>query len=402
MALVSLSLVTCSFAGAPKVEHVQIPVPRTAGGGFYADVWYPVPPAAPEAAAEPSTEPDLATRVRQPDLPRTGWPILVFGHGFLCSPGMYEDTAAWLADRGMIVILPRSHRGPNPDISEYADDYSACITRMIELGERTGNRFFERVDGESVAVAGHSMGGGAAVLCASRDERVRAAIPLAAAEAFPSAVRAMKNVTCPTRFINGTDDFVTPIQFHGARMFDAGTAPRQEINIVGGYHCGFVDRDYPMCDSGRLPGPRQLIMVRELMAEFLDAHIGARRDDMPQTPEAWTGVWTSPDDTTGTIRRQEPGFRVTCNRRDESTFAVDVRIGAGSNHSAPRKHDVEMVFIVNGQIVSPGDVPQGSTATDDSHSRILVCPAGVDPESITHIGVRVSGGGALIVAAPSG
>ncbi|MGW0915161.1 hypothetical protein ACWD1Z_25925 [Streptomyces sp. NPDC002784] len=73
-----------------------------------------------------------------------------------------------------------------------------------------GSRFENAVAVRHLALSGHSMGAGAAVLAAQRNPAVSSVSLLAAAETNPSAVAAAAQLTLPPQFLAGSRDTVTP------------------------------------------------------------------------------------------------------------------------------------------------------------------------------------------------
>lgn len=128
------------------------------------------------------------------------------------------------------------------------------------------------------------MGGGASILAAAADSRIRAVANLAAAETNPSAIQASANVTVPHSLISGSADTITPLNSNGLRMYNAGFAPKLLPVIQGGWHCGFQDTSVFGCDSGSLPRATQLQITRRLLTAFFELYL---RNDL----RAWDWVW---------------------------------------------------------------------------------------------------------------
>ena len=61
-----------------------------------------------------------------------------------------------------------------------------------------------------LAVAGHSMGGGVALLAAARSRAVDTVVTLAAAETVPRASVAVRRLRVPSLFVVGSDDGIVP------------------------------------------------------------------------------------------------------------------------------------------------------------------------------------------------
>lgn len=193
-----------------------------------------------------------------------GFPVVAFGHGFLQGPRRYASTLTALAARGYVVVAPRTERGLPPRHGRLADDLVGAIewTRAhVPSAQPT-----------SSAVAGHSMGGGAALLAASRSAEVDAVVTLAAAQTIPSAVAASGSISAPTLFVVGSlDRIVRPATTFA--MYEAVAGPATFVSITGGYHCGFNDSTTfrgLACDSGTISRDEQLALTQQVVGDWLD------------------------------------------------------------------------------------------------------------------------------------
>ena len=128
------------------------------------------------------------------------------------------------------------------------------------------------------------MGGGASILAAAADSRIRAVANLAAADTNPSAVTAMESVFVPVSLIAGSDDSIVPVGSHGQLMYNNGFATKQLAIIQGGYHCGFMDSNILFCDSGSISRAEQLAITRHLLTAFFELHL---KDDYT----VWGWIW---------------------------------------------------------------------------------------------------------------
>ncbi len=199
-----------------------------------------------------------------------GFPVVAFGHGFLQGPQRYASTLTAVAARGYVVVAPRSERGLPPRHSRLADD-------LVEAIEWTRARVPSAHPTLS-AVAGHSMGGGAALLAASRSREIDAVVTLAAAQTRPSAVEASRSVSAPALFVVGSvDRIVRPTTT--LRMYEAVAGPASFVSITGGCHCGFNDSTTfrgLACDSGTITRSEQLALTQRVVGDWLDVTLRGR------------------------------------------------------------------------------------------------------------------------------
>jgi hypothetical protein len=128
------------------------------------------------------------------------------------------------------------------------------------------------------------MGGGASILAAERDSRIRIVANMAAAETNPSAIAAIAGLQVPVFLIAGDEDSIAPPSGHTIPMYDAAFAPRRLPLLDGGWHCGFLDSSFFGCDSGSLPRETQLALTRGLLTAFFNLYL---KDDQA----VWRQVW---------------------------------------------------------------------------------------------------------------
>lgn len=247
----------------------DVTVTRPGGSTFTAALYYPAITAGAGGALDPSGGP---------------YPAVSFGHGFLQSVEQYQSTLAHLATWGFLVIASRSEGGLFPSHANFAADLRHCLTYLETANGNPASWLHGQVRTDRFGLSGHSMGGGASILAAAADPRVRAVANLAAAETNPSAVGAMSSVTVPISLIAGDDDTIVPVGNHGQLMYNAGRAPKQLPVIRGGFHCGFVDANFLFCDSGALTRPAQLAITRRLLTAFFRLYLA---DDAT----VWRAVW---------------------------------------------------------------------------------------------------------------
>lgn len=158
------------YGGAAILLAVAL-VGLRASVGAVAHYRVTLPGGAPAVVYEPGAPAPFGSPQRDgPPLP-----VVVLAHGFSANKGMMSSLARRLTKAGYAVLAFdfRGH-GENraPFGSDLVDDVDAAV-----LWARMQSRF----DGARVAVAGHSMGGGAALGYGSREPNVAAVIAISAA-----------------------------------------------------------------------------------------------------------------------------------------------------------------------------------------------------------------------------
>lgn len=241
-------------AAAPAVGLLDVTIRPEGGGSCEATVFYPaVAPGGEGAPLDESGAP---------------YPAIVFGHGYLSSPGQYAETLGRLALEGYVVIAPETRRTLLPDHSQFADDMIAALTWLTEESKRDVSLLSGAVRDDNFGAAGHSMGGGVALLAASRDPRIAAVSTFAAADTRPSSLGVVDRIRGDVQFIGGSDDAIAPVARHQRPLFRNVVAAKQLVVLEGGSHCGFLDEDPPFCDEGSMNRDEQLALSRRLMSDW--------------------------------------------------------------------------------------------------------------------------------------
>ena len=167
-----------------------------------------------------------------------GLPAIAFGHGWLQPPRRYLGLLRHLASWGIVVAAPGTQRGALASHQLFANDLrtalDVCVNVRLGEGEIS-------VDETKLALAGHAMGGGAAILAAAEDERVRAVATLAVTETRPSALDAARQVRAPGLHLTGGKDLLAPPVANAEPIAHAWRGPVQLRKIKKASHLGFTE-----------------------------------------------------------------------------------------------------------------------------------------------------------------
>ncbi|MBU3683597.1 MAG: alpha/beta hydrolase [Phycisphaerales bacterium] len=263
----------------------DVTVVRANGSTFAATVHYPGTSTSVGAPVDASAGP---------------FPIVAFGHGFLSAVTLYASTGAHLASWGFIVILPQTQGGFLPSHSALAADMVSSLDWLDAEGDTPTSPWFGAVDGDRRGAMGHSMGGGCSLLAAQSDPRIRAVIPMAAADTNPSSVAASAGVRTATRLVVGSQDTIVPPATANP-MYANLRGPSQLVSVTGGSHCGFIDSSIAFCDSGSISRTQQLAIVRRECTDFLLLYLAGES-------ARWNEVWGPPSPSDGVVvqARQTP------------------------------------------------------------------------------------------------
>src|SRR4051794_11897989 len=167
-----------------------------------------------------------------------GLPAIAFGHGWLQPPERYAGLLRHLASWGFVVAAPATQRGPLASHRLLAADLRTALD--VCVGVRLGDGEIS-VDGGRLAVAGHSVGGGCAVLAAAEDPRVRAVATLAATQTKPFSTDAASRCRMPALHLAAGQDLVAPAVGH-ARLIAANWAGDAQLRLLPkANHLGFTE-----------------------------------------------------------------------------------------------------------------------------------------------------------------
>lgn len=167
-----------------------------------------------------------------------GLPAVALGHGWMQPVRRYHGLLRHLASWGVVAAAPAVERGPL--LSSRVLAANLLTTLDICTGVRLGSGDIS-VDPARVALAGHSMGGGAAVLAAAEAERVRAVVTLAATETRPSALDAARDVRVPGLHLAAGEDRIAPPVGHSEAIAQAWGGPVQFRLLPKASHLGFTE-----------------------------------------------------------------------------------------------------------------------------------------------------------------
>ncbi|MGZ4575360.1 MAG: poly(ethylene terephthalate) hydrolase family protein [Mycobacteriaceae bacterium] len=205
--------------------------------------------------------------------PAEGWglPAVAFGHGWMQPTSRYLGTLKHLASWGIVAAAPATQRGPVPSHLQLAADLRTTldICAHVRLGPGEIS-----VQPERLALAGHGMGAGAAVLAAAQDARIKALVAFAPASTSPSAVTAASSCTMPALFMAAPADDTVPAQGHAeslARTWGGAAVLRtvqksSDLGLAEGWHWS-----NHLFDGG--PERKTQRVVRALFTAFLLRHL---------------------------------------------------------------------------------------------------------------------------------
>lgn len=166
-------------------------------------------------------------------------PLVVLGHATATPVSHYLSLAGDLAASGLLVVLPDTEPGFTGDQDALAHDMVAVARAVLDRQPEVPGAWPQ--PSGRWALAGHSLGGGAAVLAATRSQPDALVLMAPQERARPSMIAVADQVMAPVLLLSGTLDCITPPQDHHDPLFQAlGATPRVLASLLGGGHCGFA------------------------------------------------------------------------------------------------------------------------------------------------------------------
>ncbi|HEX5405869.1 MAG TPA: alpha/beta hydrolase [Pseudonocardiaceae bacterium] len=204
-----------------------------------------------------------------------GLPAVVFGHGWLQPSERYHGLLRHLASWGIVAASPSTQRGPLPSHRLYATDLRTALD--VCVGVRLGDGEIS-VDPGKLGLAGHSTGGGSAVLAAADDDRVRAVATVATAEVRPSALAAAVRCRMPGLHLVGGRDLIAPAVGHGEAIAEAWAGPVTLRSVPKATHLGVTEgRHWSQLLLDGKPERSTHRATRALLTAFLLVHLAGQK-----------------------------------------------------------------------------------------------------------------------------
>jgi dienelactone hydrolase len=212
-------------------EAVPDVQPATPDRTIEVDVVYPAD-GDPGRGPDPAAEPGAGGAAVEDAPPADGtFPLVVFGHGFNGDADAFVGFAERWSREGYVVALPtfplsRAGVGVLADVANQPADVSFVIDSLVELDG--DDPLAGHVDGEHIAVGGHSLGAatvfGVAYNSCCIDERVDATIPVAGGSLPYDGGNYDDMPDTPMLLVHGVEDQVVSIGI-GDAMYDMAEGP---------------------------------------------------------------------------------------------------------------------------------------------------------------------------------
>jgi dienelactone hydrolase len=225
-----------------------------------------------------------------------GLPAVAFGHGWLQPPGLYHGLLRHLASWGIVAAAPATQRGPLPSHRLFAADLLSTLD--IVTGIRLGPDGIS-VDPAKLGLAGHSTGGGAAVLAAASTDgpHVRAVATFAAAQTLPPASEAARGITVPGLHLVADEDLVAPAAGNAEAITKAWAGPVQLRTLRKSSHLAVAESKHwsQLLLHGK-PNRGTQRLVQALFAAFFLTHLTGTEKYRPLLEADLKKAAIEPDD----------------------------------------------------------------------------------------------------------
>ncbi|MEV6431583.1 dienelactone hydrolase family protein [Nocardia sp. NPDC051463] len=163
-------------------------------------------------------------------------PAVAFGHSWLTSASNYRGLLEHLASWGFVAAAPDTERGPIPSHLGLATDLLTTldICTRVRLGDGTIS-----VHPDRLALAGHAMGAGAAVIAAAQ-RKVAAVAALYPAPTAPSAETLAPDIDIPALILAGATD-IDSVSSNAIPLATAWAGPVVLRQLDGASHNGIIE-----------------------------------------------------------------------------------------------------------------------------------------------------------------
>ncbi|HEU4417309.1 MAG TPA: hypothetical protein VFT55_00145 [Planctomycetota bacterium] len=195
----------------------------------------------------------------------TGWPVVVFLHGYSFLGSDYTLLGETWASQGFVVVL--SNTAQYNYICQGQDGRALYSAVLAENG-RSGSFFEGAFDVSRLALAGHSMGGGMTGAVLANNPGYRCGLALA--PAFPGWAAASQ-VTAPFGIVVGTGDWVTPWGWYSLPYYQAiASQDGLKFLYLLNHECDHMN----IAGLGRLPPRSVFERVASVGVGFLNHFLG--------------------------------------------------------------------------------------------------------------------------------
>lgn len=179
------------------------------------------------------------------------FPLIVFGHGFMMKWSSYTNFADSLVTRGYVLVFTVTETSLLPSNTDFAKDLAFTASSFFTENENPGSVFYHKLT-KKCAVAGHSMGGGCAMIASQYTSVFAGYVLIAPLNITPGTTEQAKKTGVPLLIYGGTKDCITPPAQNQQPIYDASASVSKTCLLIGGgTHCQFAESD-SYCRTGEI------------------------------------------------------------------------------------------------------------------------------------------------------
>ncbi len=255
------------------------------------------------------------------------FPVIVFTHGFMLSPSLYDSYGLHLASWGYVVVMPElpGSMFNNTVHRELKELLRSLLDWLDTEGPATGGVFGGRANPALLGLAGHSMGGKISLLVSTEDTRPMAVFGVDPVDAaggpmggdpvdYPSVTpELMPQITVPLGLlgetVNGAGGSMgqacAPLEENFQQYYQHAVSPALEIEVMGANHMSFLDNPNcgmtcSMCSAGTDDPAVTRLLTRRYMTAFFNVFV----DNDPDYRPYLVGAAIAADVSAGLIATQ--------------------------------------------------------------------------------------------------
>lgn len=203
-------------------------------------------------------------------------PVIIWGNGTYASPAAYRGLLEHWASHGFIVVAAMA---PNAGTGR---EMGACLEYILDEFSRRGSPFQGMVNTARIGVAGHSQGGGGAIML-GRDPRISTVVAIQpyilGARHNPMAATGQRG---PMLLLSGAEDTTAPPETNQQPIFENTNVPVTWLTLRGASHLA------PMFDGGSYRGAMTAWFRMKLMNDDEAARMFEGEDCILCRDERWT------------------------------------------------------------------------------------------------------------------
>lgn len=154
------------------------------------------------------------------------YPVVVWANGTMCAPALYHSLLSKIAAGGYIVVTNTNM------MSADGKTQIASIDFILEKNADPDSVFYQKVDTEHIAAAGHSQGGRSAVNAAAADSRIDCVLSIAGSNFTSEA----KKLSTPTFFVAGGADMMVLASMWVKPAYKNCKGPAVYASLKGALH----------------------------------------------------------------------------------------------------------------------------------------------------------------------